>query len=265
MDARKYLERIGIGEIPQPTAQSLARLQAAHLMHVPYENIDILCGVPIVLEKEKLYEKIVLRRRGGYCFELNELFGHLLRALGYGVTDLFGRFLKGEEGIPMRRHHVLLVEAPGESERFLCDVGVGSGSPTWPVRLVVGEEQQQEDGGLYRFAQDELLGYVLEERRHGQWGPIYSFTPEKQLPVDFVAASFYCEKSPQSIFNKEEMISLRRPGGGRITLDGSAFRVFSAEGVREEIVEDPVQKRRRIAEWFGIVYDEGKPEAGASV
>lgn len=250
MDAKNYLERIGYTGSAEPTAQTLAALQAAHLRSVPYENLDILWNRPIVLEKEALYEKIVTRRRGGYCFELNELFGHLLRELGYGVTDLFGRFLKGEKQIPMRRHHVLLVDVPGDAARYLCDVGVGSGSPTWPVKLIEGEEQRQADG-LYRFTKDEFLGWILEEKKD-DWGPIYSFTLERQIPVDFVAASFFCERSPESIFNKEEMISLRREDG-RITLDGSAFRVFSADGVTEEIVKDEAEKTRRIAEWFGIV------------
>lgn len=255
MDVKKYLARIGVDHVPAPTVDTLSLLQSAHLMHVPYENMDILLGRPIVLEEQALFEKIVLKNRGGYCFELNELFGRLLRALGYGVTDLFGRFLKGESEIPMRRHHVLLVDVPGETDRFVCDVGVGSGSPTWPVRLVLHEEQPQADGGLYRFNADPFLSFVLEENKRGLWGPVYSFTLEPQLPVDFAAASFFCEKSPESIFNKEEMLSLRRPGGGRITLDGSAFRVFSESGVTEQIISDPEQKKARIAQWFGIVPD----------
>lgn len=251
MNVQKYLARIGIVGDVRPTADDLDRLQAAHLYSVPYENMDILWDRPIVLDKEALYRKIVENGRGGYCFELNELFGHLLREIGFGVTDLFGRFLKGESGVPMRRHHVLLVDVPCEEDRFVCDVGVGSGSPTYPVRLITETEQAQQDG-VYRFTQHPFFGWVLEEKKRGQWGPIYSFTLEEQAPVDFVAASFYCEKSPDSIFNKEEMISLRRPGGGRITLDGSAFRVFSAEGVVEEIIDDPEQKALRMAEWFGI-------------
>lgn len=163
MDVGKYLERIGFSGDTQPGAQNLAALQAAHLYAVPYENMDILWDRPIVLEKEALYEKIVLRRRGGYCFELNELFGHLLRAIGYGVTDLFGRFLKGETGIPMRRHHVLLVTVPGEEGQYVCDVGVGSGSPTWPVLLQEGTPQHQADG-VYRFSRHAFYGWCWKNR-----------------------------------------------------------------------------------------------------
>ncbi len=251
MNVQKYLERIGFSSDTAPSAQSLADLQVAHLYSVPYENMDILWNRPISLQAEDLYRKIVENRRGGFCFELNELFGQLLRALGYGVTDLFGRFLKGETGIPMRRHHVLIVDVPGQSERYVCDVGVGTGSPTWPLKLIESIEQPQQDGNLYRFTKHEFYGWVLEEKKRGEWGPIYSFTMEKQAPIDFVAASFWCEKSPDSPFNKEEGVYLRKPFG-RLTQEGNAFRRFSAEGVSEEIISDPAEKEKRLREWFGI-------------
>lgn len=250
MNAERYLSRIGLKESSLPsTPQTLETLQRAHLYTVPYENLDILAGKPIVLEKEALYEKIVERRRGGYCFELNELFGHLLRALGYGVTDSFGRFLRGETEIPMRRHHVLLVSCEGGG-RFLCDVGVGNGSPTRPVPLIEGKALI--DGrDTYRLRRDDFLGWVLEEAYKGGWRDVYSFTEERQLPVDFVATSFYCEKSPASPFNKAPMISLRT-SDGRKTRDGDEFRIFSASGVRVITPEAPEEIDRLTREWFGL-------------
>ena len=252
MNAQAYLERIRYNGPMEPTREALFALQRAHLYAVPYENLDILAGKPLSLSEDALFDKIVTRKRGGYCFELNELFGRLLRALGYTVTDLFARFLKGEEGVPMRRHHVLLVSIPGnEEEAWVCDVGVGSGSPTEPVLLERSIEQER-DGEVYRFVTEPFLGWVLEEQKRGVWGPVYSFTLERQLPVDFVAASFFCEKAPESIFNKEPMLSLRR-AGGRVTLDGEVFRVFDGESVTEERAATEEQKRAWIAERFGII------------
>lgn len=250
MNAERYLSRIGLKETSlPPTPQTLETLQMAHLYTVPYENLDILAGKPIVLEKEALYEKIVERRRGGYCFELNELFGHLLRALGYGVIDSFGRFLRGETEIPMRRHHVLLVSCPN-GERFLCDVGVGNGSPTRPVPLIEGETLI--DGrDTYRLRRDDFLGWVLEEVYKDGWRDVYSFTEERQLPIDFVTTSFYCEKSPASPFNKAPMISLRTSEGRR-TRDGDEFRIFGASGVHVVTPETPEEIDRLMREWFGL-------------
>jgi len=250
MDTALYLDRIGMTGPIEPTAACLGRLQQAHLVTVPYENLDILAGRPILLTEDALFEKIVARRRGGYCFELNELFGRLLRALGYGVTDSFGRFLRGETGIPMRRHHVLLVKPQDDDARWLADVGVGTGSPTRPMRLVEGEVLR-DGADTYGLRRDDFLGWVLTERRGDVWRDVYSFTEEPQLPVDFVAASFYCEKSPDSIFNKAPMVSLRTETGRR-TRDGDEFRLF--EGGRVSVVAAPGEAERRalMREWFGI-------------
>ena len=249
MDVSRYLARIGIAEALPPTGESLRRLQKAHLFTVPYENMDILAGRPIVLKTGRLYEKIVLRRRGGYCFELNELFGALLRALGYGVRDYFGRFLKGEKEIPMRRHHVLAVTCP-DGGQYLCDVGVGSGSPTYPMALRAGETLR-DGASLYRMRTDDFLGWVLEEAHEGGWRDVYSFTEEEQLPADFVAASFYCEKSPDSPFNKAPMISIRTEEG-RKTRDGDEFRIFGRDGVQTLRVTDPAEQARLMRDWFGL-------------
>lgn len=250
MDITQYLRRIGLEGPMAPTAENLRVLQKAHLYSVPYENLDILAGVPLDLDMHALYDKIVTRRRGGFCFELNELFGQLLRELGYDVTDCFGRFLRNEKTIPMRRHHVLIVTVPGSEERYLCDAGVGSGSPTYPVRM--STDTVLDDGeNVYRFRTDGYLGWVLQERHDGGWRDVYSFTEEKQLTVDFVATMFYCEKSPDSIFNKAPMISLRMDGG-RMTRDGDLFRVFRSGNVTEEKAVSAEERMRWMEERFGL-------------
>lgn len=250
MDISMYLARIGHTGDASPTAENLAALQFAHLCSVPYENLDILAGIPLSLEAEALFDKIVRRRRGGYCFELNELFGHLLRALGYGVEDYFARFLLGEAEVPKRRHHVLGVTIPGKSVRYLADVGVGVGSPNYPVRMTPGEEQPQGDKA-YRFHRDDFLGWVLDTQKDGAWLPLFSFTEEKQLPQDFQAISFFCEKAETSPFNKEPMVAMRTPGG-RCTLDGNVFKRFEGETVTawEEATE--AARDETLLRLFGI-------------
>ncbi|NLG23727.1 MAG: arylamine N-acetyltransferase [Clostridiales bacterium] len=250
MNVDQYLSRIGIPNRPQPTVDALKALQRSHLMAVPYENLDILAGVPLSLEPGALQNKIVARRRGGYCFELNELFGRLLRGLGYGVTDYFARFLRDSDEIPMCRHHVLGVAVPGQPDRYLVDVGVGNGSPIEPVRLVEGVEQRQGDE-TYRMARRPFLGWVLEEQKRGAWRAVFSFVEQPQLPVDFAAASFYCERSPDSPFGREPMLAIRTPAGRR-TLDGETFKEFDRGEVRVLPPEGAEARARRIRDWFGI-------------
>lgn len=219
----KYFKRIGL-DMPEtivPDAALLSKLHYAHCTHVPYENLDILRGIlPLRLDDEGLYQKVVEEGKGGYCFELNGLFAWLLRELGYKVTEYASRYLRGESSIPMRRHRVLKVEAIDGV--FCADVGIGDVCPRWPVKLEEGLEQPQKNE-LYRFDKDEFLGWVLMDKNKGEWKPFYSFTEEPQLPQDYVALSCYCERHPDSPFIIEEMFSLKTDTG-LIALDGHIYK-----------------------------------------
>lgn len=233
---KKYLERIGM-ELPEnvvPDSAFLRELQFAHCTHIPYENLDIIRGVPLSLDEDDLFRKVVEERKGGFCFELNGLFAWLLRQLGYKVTEYAARYLRGESGIPMRRHRVLKVEA--EDGVWCCDVGIGEVCPRYPVRLAEGVEQPQL-GECYRFDRDDFLGWVLMDLHKGEWRRFYSFTEEPQLPQDYDALCVYCEKSPKSPFINAEMFSIKTPAG-RITLDGHIYKEFDGEEVRVRELTD---------------------------
>jgi N-hydroxyarylamine O-acetyltransferase len=249
MNVATYFERIGLeppGKIVLDS-ELLRKLQYAHCTTVPYENLDMIRGVPTSLDPDALFDKIVLRRRGGLCFELNGSFGNLLRELGYSVTHVAARFLRGETTIPMRRHRVLLVEATDGI--WLCDVGIGQSCPRKPLRLLEHEEQPQF-GENYTFRKDPFLGWVLMDLHKGSWRDFYSFTEEPQLIVDFIAPNFYCERHPDSPFNKREMFSLKT-ADGRITLDGNVYKEFSAAGVTAQEIA-PEQMRDTYSR-FGLM------------
>ena len=237
MNVKAYFDRIGL-QMPEtivPDSELLRKLQFAHCTTVPYENLDMIRDVPTSLEDDALYEKIVVNRRGGLCFELNGSFGNLLRALGYGVTDLAARYLRGESTVPMRRHRVMKVQAIDGV--WLCDVGIGEVCPREPVKLLEGVVQEQF-GEKYRLEKDTFLGWVLWDFHKGAWRKFYSFTEEPQLMVDYIAPNFYCEKHPDSPFNKQEMFALKTPEG-RITLDGNLYKEIVGENVAaKELSED---------------------------
>lgn len=248
-----YLERIRYEGPLDGSAEMLAGLQHAHLLAVPYENLDILRGVPLSLEPGALWDKIVRRRRGGYCFELNALFAWLLKELGYDVTNLVARFWRDETSFPpMRRHHVLKVIAEGRA--YLCDVGVGGTVPRRPLLLVEGTEQPQ-GGECYRFSRDGDFGWSLEERKRGEWGRIYTFTEEPQLADDYAFASFWCQNAPDSPFRAEPKLSRCMPEG-RNTGAGKEIKLFRGS---EVTVLTPATKEaydEALAEHFGIVIAE---------
>ncbi|GIO29245.1 MULTISPECIES: arylamine N-acetyltransferase family protein [Paenibacillus] len=247
--AAAYLERIGYDGAVEPTAAVLARLQECHIYHVPYENLDIINGIPLSLSLENLFDKIVARRRGGYCFELNALFSWLLEELGFRVTHYFARFWRDEpEPPPMRRHHILKVEAEGRS--YLCDVGVGG---IVPVRSLVLEEGVEQKIGTesYRLERDPFFGWMLCEWKHGEWCRLYSFTEEPQLLQDYAMASYWCEHAPESIFTQTAMVFIRTPEG-RNTVAGEEFRIFTSTGVDSWIPQTTEEYREALQKHFGI-------------
>ena len=224
MDIKAYFHRIGL-ELPEDLTPNSALLRQLHLAHcttVPYENLDMIRGIPTSLEEDALFHKIVEEGRGGLCFELNGSFGNLLRALGYQVTDYAARYLRGESTLPMRRHRVLKVEATDGI--WLCDVGIGEVCQREPVRLEEGLVQEQF-GETYKLEKEDFLGWVLWDLYKGSWRKFYSFTEETQLEVDYIAPNFYCEQHPESPFNKKEMFAVKTLEG-RKTLDGNLYKEF---------------------------------------
>lgn len=246
---QNYLDRIGYEGSLDLNAKTLADLQNRHLHTVPYENLDILEGIALSLDPHDLYQKIVTRKRGGYCFESNALFGWLLRELGYKVTDLVARFWRDTPDLPpKRRHHVLIVEAEGEN--YLCDVGVGGIVPRSPIKLIENLAQQQGEE-CYRLEKDPDYGWMLCEQKNEGWSRLYSFTEEPQLPKDYLFASFWCEHAPDSIFNKYPIAAIRTQEG-RYTLADREFRIFTSEGVKTFTPQTEEEYKAALVTYFGI-------------
>ena len=223
-----YLRRIGYTGTPKLDFNTLHDLQRLHLQTIPYENLDIMRDIPLSLKVEDIYDKIVRRNRGGYCFELNALFAWLLQNLGFGVVTYMARFLRDETEIPMRRHRVLKVTcAQGD---YLCDVGVGGVVPRMPLPLITGKVSEQY-GEKYVLEKDDFLGYVLYEWRRDAWRRLYSFTEEPQLEQDFIGISFFCEKYPESFFRTMDMVHIFTEDG-RKSVAGREVRLFSPDGVK---------------------------------
>ena len=162
---QQFLSRIGMApETPvEQTVEFLGRVQTNCVLNLAYENLDILEGKPILLDDAALFDKIVTRGRGGYCFELNGLLTAMLREMGFSVTERFARYLRGESEIPMRRHRVAIVSLPGGD--YLCDIGVGQVAPRLPRQLEDGLDVVPQDEGhtrLVEAAQDLLPGAAVE-------------------------------------------------------------------------------------------------------
>ena len=225
----------------------LKKLQYAHITAVPYETTEIVDGHPLSLEYDDLFRKIVTENRGGYCFELNGLFGELLRSLGFEVREYAARFLRGESEPPKPRHRVPVVTLNGE--RWLCDVGVGCKAPRYPVLLETGSEQEL-CGERYRIDTDDFLGNVLMEKNGNEWQPYFSFNDYPQLAKDFTTLSFYCENHPDSPF-LVNMLSIKTDTG-RYTVDKNIFRIWEGDTVKLEKEVDETELESICIKYFGM-------------
>lgn len=252
MKTKAYLERIGMSLADvSHTYEFLKKLQQNHICFVPYENLDILNEKPIDLSADALFEKIVTNHRGGYCFELGGAIAHLLQELGFETKCYFGRFLKGETELPVRRHRVVVTECDGK--RYVIEVGIGIEAPRAPLLLEEGIEQASGNGS-FRFSKDDFLGWVLNEKVDGKWQPYYSFTEEEQLDIDFIQPSFYCEKHPASPFNKSPMVAIKT-WGGRRAINDRDYKIFQ-DGELVHIEKNITDTRlyEILEKDFGIVW-----------
>ncbi|MFC4944767.1 arylamine N-acetyltransferase family protein [Pseudonocardia sp. GCM10023141] len=238
MDVDAYLARIGASR-----TATLAELHEAHVRNVPFEDYDIHLRVPLSLDVDDLYAKIVQRRRGGFCYELNGLFAALLRELGHEVT-LVSAFTVGADGVRGADfdHLRLLVGTP--SGRVLVDVGNGSGQLR-PVPLIPGEH------GDVQVHRDGELWWTAERHSDGRWERGWSWTAQPRELVDFTGRCHYQQHDPDSHFVARRLASLPTPGG-RISLLNGAFAEVDDAG-RTERTLDAEQERAVLAQRFGIV------------
>ncbi len=252
---KAYLERIGYGGPLHPTAQVLARLHWRHLISVPFENLDIHLGRPIVLGEAAFYDKIVEHGRGGYCYELNGSFAALLKGIGFNVSMLSARVANEDGGFtPDFDHMALLVRM---KDSWLVDVGFGD-SFSQPKRFD-NPRPQRENGRAYRVT-DVSGGRLLSQwDEKNSWKPQYLFTLRHRKLEDFAPRNLYQQTSPDSHFRKGPVCT-RLSSEGRLTLTDKKFIVTRASKRFERPLKNPTEFRTLLHSQFGIDL-EGTQEA----
>lgn len=218
MDLPAYARRIGLPSLEARSIDDVRRLHRAQVIAMPFENLDVLAGLPIDLSLAALEDKLVRRRRGGYCFELNALFCAVLEALGVTTTPLLGRVHLGrtDDEVPPRTHRVTRFELDGRS--WISDVGFGAPTPRVPYGLELDVEQDL-DGDVVRLREGRL-GLRLELRTEEGWRALYSFGLDRAYDVDFVVANHYTSTHPLSRFKAGPRLA-RTFASGRLTMGAS--------------------------------------------
>jgi len=252
MNIPAYLTRMNYSASVKPDAETLHGLQSAHLLSIPFENLDIGLNQPIQLSEEALWDKIILRKRGGFCYELNGLFARFLKQIGFDVTYLNARVFnrEGKPGIDFD-HLALLVKIPQEPTRWLADVGFGD-SFTEPLSFEMGNEQVQ---GLRSYWLEQTTeGYITWQKNYdGTWERQYFFDLQPHnFPDEYEAACLYHQTSPKSSFTRPSIISRATPEG-RISLEDGSL-IITTNGQREErLVPDREEYQALLKEHFGVV------------
>jgi N-hydroxyarylamine O-acetyltransferase len=243
-----YLDRIAYVGPTEPTAQVLRNLHRAHMLSVPFENLDIALGQKIVCDENAFLRKIVERRRGGFCYELNGAFAGLLRAIGFKVTLLSARVPRDDGSSSPEFDHLALRVALDKP--WLADVGFGD-SFLEPVELQSGAEQSQ-DGWTYRVVDcGESLCLERAERDAG-WKRQYSFTLTPRSLAEFATMCHYHQTSPESPFTRKSVCSMAT-SDGRITLAGRTL-IFTRKRIREEhTLASDLEYRAALKEHFDVV------------
>ncbi len=206
-----YLERIGVG----PRA-SLAEIHRGHVTSIVFENLDSHRGIPVSLDLGDLQRKLVVQRRGGYCFEHNLLLSAALTALGLEVEPMLARVRLGRPpGVPRPRTHLVLRVHDGD-RTWLADVGFGNGTLLEPIPFGPGAEHEQS-GWRFRVVQDGPE-HVVQTATADGWADVYGFVPEAVPVIDIETSNWFTCTHPRSPFVTGLSVAVNRPDGTRIAL-----------------------------------------------
>lgn len=263
-DPKRFWERLGIDPTPpNPSLKDLDRIILAHQRNIPFENLDV-CDyrIPISLGIKDLFNKIIIGKRGGYCFEINALFTALLGEAGFSVAPCFARSLKNRGYIQPVAHRGTLVTI--DDKKYFCDVGYGGPMPSCALPLEDGYEAVS-DGQIFRIVKAEepwwhviYCGRSVPPCETGS--SVGSITSQEsvlammdvaQYEVDFVALSLYCSMHPNSIFTQQRMIN-RKTEGGSISITADTLTITRGRAKEVHTITSDGEFYTLLKEHFGI-------------
>lgn len=256
MNLDAYFQRIGYAGPRSPDLETLQGIAFAQATTIPFENLDVLAGIPISLELGQIEEKLVTRRRGGYCFEQNPLLASALTELGFAVQYLSARvwYNNFEGKTPPRTHVFLRVDLAGVP--WLADCGVGGSTPMGPMRLdQVGVEQSLRfEKRRIQPLEGPLVPTFMQQVQHGdQWSDVYEFTGEAMPTIDQAMGNWWTSTHPESKFRKRLIVAKLNTDGTRMSLvDREFIHRRGAEIIERVEVKSKEQQVAMLAHQFAI-------------
>jgi len=246
---QKYLSRIGIEKTAPYDVFFLKELHRRHLFTAPFENLSIHNNEKIILDTENFFEKIIINKRGGFCYELNGLFYELITSLGFNSKMISARVFN-KEGIPGPEfdHMALIVEI--DRSEYLCDVGFGD-LCIEPLKFIPDEIQYDSDKQFKIIKENKNDFKLLRSENPGEWIDQYLFTTQPRELKEFEEMCNYHQTSQQSHFTQNKICS-RATSNGRITLRDDKL-ILTENGTRIELpVKDEIEFRNQLKKYFDI-------------
>ncbi|MGG9964414.1 arylamine N-acetyltransferase family protein [Ferruginibacter sp. SUN106] len=247
MNIKQYLERIGYEGPVDITFEVLSQLQYMHLMHVPFENLDIHYNIKIDLLH--LYDKIVTRKRGGFCYELNGLFYELLKEIGFTVKMVSARVYDGKKEFSPEFDHLALIVKINEYN-YLVDAGFGEFS-LQPILIAPGKETNDPRGIFKIETFDGNYMLVTKKDTEENFVPEYIFSEKERLLNEFQEMCNYHQSDPASHFMQKRICSLPT-SNGRITLTGDILKITEQGVITERKLNTEQEVKKELWNHFGI-------------
>lgn len=251
MDIKAYFSRIKYNGSITPTLENLHALTRAHSESIPFENLNVLLALDLILDEEALFQKLVIEHRGGYCFEQNGLFLAVLKQLGFNAFALSARVRidRPRDFTPSRTHMFIHVEIDGTN--WITDVGIGGLSLTQAICLD-SEEIQMTPHEPRRIAREK--GIFFHQVKLGEvWSDVYEFTLEEMPLVDREVANWFTSSNPKSNFKNRLIVARAGENGARLTILNDEFKVRSRDGNAQMIkIESPTALLNLMETHFGL-------------
>ncbi|WLH04698.1 arylamine N-acetyltransferase family protein [Pseudomonas lurida] len=221
--SRLYLQRLGYDAPPAPTLKTLQALQLRHVCTFAFESLSTLMHMPVPIDLPSVEQKVLLEGRGGYCYELNQMFLALLQELGFDARGITGRVVMGgpPEAHTARTHRLSLVTLEGV--RYVSDVGFGGMVPSSPLQLDT-DTVQATAHEPYRLTFDGQGSYTLWAQVAGEWRGLYVFDLQVQAAIDYEIGNWYVSTHPDSPFVGQLKVARLAPGK-RHTLNNASYAV----------------------------------------
>lgn len=236
-----YFQRIGYMGDRTPTMETLRALQYCHASAIPYENLNPLLGLPVRLDLDSLQQKLVTEQRGGFCFEQNLLFSHVLKSLGFSVHGLAARVLwrQPEDAFLLRGHMILRVDLSEGS--YIADVGFGGVTLTAPLRLEPNTEQPTPHEWFRLIPHGEE--FITQAKLRDEWVRLYRFEPGEHFQPDYEVTCWYLCNHPDSQFISN-LIAARPTKDCRYALRNNELATHHRNGPTERITLTTAEELR---------------------